>query len=159
MAHHMKTIVIAFGLVVLAGALAWVMYPTSLPARQQVYRPVPTAEFRAIRSLAIGIARSGVGAGVELEAGDEASHALLFSCNGVPLVSLMNSEQALVVMEFAGFDTRAPGLAAKVGVLSDALVPMQATPARSGMPSEPTGFESFVLKHRDGLDLAERCEG
>jgi hypothetical protein len=152
----MKAVAIVIGILVLTGALVWVMYPTSIPARQDVYRPLSASEFRAIRSLAIEIERSGVGPGVELNAGDEASNSLEFSCKGVPLVVLINSEQALVVMEFAGFEARAPGLGDTVGVLSRSLVRMQAADTQE-IPAEPTGFESFLLKYRDGLDLTADC--
>ena len=153
----MKATLVALGLLVLAGGVVWIFYPTSIPARQHVYQPVSPDEFRALRSLAIDVGRTLEGDGISLDAGDEASSSLMFSCADVPILAFMNNEHALVVMEFAGSEQRAPGFNAQAVALTQTLVRMRSTDGEAEMPAVPTGIEAFVLKSRDGLDLAARC--
>lgn len=152
----MKKTIVTLGLVVGAVVLAWVLYPTGLAANQKTFAPVSPEEFSQIRRRAMDFNYSMKASGLSLRTGDAASNSVQFNCGSVPLATILNGEQALVVMRFHGSERRAPQLAGFLDGLTMRLVPTSGEQSGGGVRG-PNAAEAFVLKHRDGIDLSEDC--
>jgi hypothetical protein len=143
--------------IVLFGVVLWcVFYPTAVGAGQETFAVLPPAEFAKVRADAIAAAAPLEARGIRLNAGDPASPVFEFKCGNVPVLLLMNGPGVLSVMTFLVAESRSPGVVAFRDAMQSRLVP-EGRPFDDGPPYAPGRLESFVLKHRDGIDLDARC--
>lgn len=143
--------------VLLAFVAFWVFFPTAIGATQQTFRVVSPRDFSQMRSDALSFQRSVALNGVELIAGDERTDSFGFLCKGVPVLTVMNGPQLLVVQSTVDADERAPGVIEFRDKIVSGLTPAGASLVPKDPISVPSGVEAFVLKHRDGLDVSTNC--
>lgn len=75
---------------------------------------------------------------------------------GVPLLLVDNGPNVLFVSLVAKADSRAPDLLKFREAIYSRLTPSGRRGGPPGPPAEPVGLEAFVLKHRDGNDVAQQ---
>lgn len=152
----MKSVLAIGAAALVAAALAWTFFPTTLGAAHYVYEPMSAEEFSLVRSSAIDFHASLARSGVELQAGGAASQSFGFRCRGVPVLLVINDPMGLSVLSFSGSERRSPAVTRFAGILKSELVPLSAKNTVDA-PNVPGALEAFVLKHRDGVDISTRC--
>jgi hypothetical protein len=150
-----NTVYVAVGLCLLA--LVWIFFPVSIEASHQRFMPLTNEQFAQVRRDAIDAEVSLRLKGIELIAGDPASHSIQFDCKGVPVLTLINGPIVLSVLTFVDADQRAPDVASFRGRLYPRLKESWEQPIKDPIPTRPNVIEAFVLKHREGIDIAADC--
>ncbi len=141
----------------LAAALVWVLFPTGLESKLSTFRTLTVEEYKMIRDDASAFARTVESKGIRVHLGPDRGTSFEFTCKGVPLLLIDNGPILLTANTFGNTDQRAPALRAFREHLYAQLTP-EGRPGASGLiHGEPTGLEAFILKHRDGIDIAEQC--
>jgi len=155
-----RAIAIVMGTLCFAAVLVsfvWVASPTNLKSELGTFAPLSDQEFSDLRRSAIEFAHTVEGKGVVLHAGPERTRSFQFSCKGVPLLLVDNGPGILFVSTTAHADRRAPDLLKFREAMYSRLKPSGRPGAPPGPPDETVGFEAFVLKHRDGIDVSQQC--
>lgn len=153
----MKVIVPIILIAALAAALVWVLYPTGLQSQLSTFRTLTVEEYKMIRDDASAFAKTVESTGIRVHLGPDRGTSFEFTCKGVPLLMIDNGPILLTANAIGNADQRAPALQAFREHLYSQLTP-EGRPLVSGpVTGEPTGLEAFILKHRDGIDLAEQC--
>ncbi|WP_431598127.1 hypothetical protein [Stenotrophomonas sp.] len=141
----------------LAAALVWVLFPTGLESKLSTFRTLTVEEYKVIRDDASAFSKTVESKGIRVHLGPDRGASFEFTCKGVPLLLIDNGPILLTAHSFGNVDQRAPGLRAFREHLYAQLTP-EGRPAVSELiHGEPTGLEAFILKHRDGIDIAEQC--
>lgn len=151
------TIAVCVAVGLCLAALAWIFFPVSIEAVHQRFMPLTNEEFAKVRREAIDAEVSLRLKGIELIAGDPASHSIQFDCKGVPVLTLINGPIVLSVFTFIDADQRAPGVASFRGRLYPRLKESWEPPIKDPIPTRPNVIEAFVLKHREGINIAADC--
>ncbi|UOF14655.1 hypothetical protein IEQ11_23570 [Lysobacter capsici] len=138
-------------------ALAWVFFPVSVEADHQTFMPLTADEFAQVRAEAIDAEASLRLKGIELIAGDPASHSIQFDCKGVPVLTLINGPIVLSVLTMVDADQRAPDVVSFRGRLYPRFKESWEQPVKGAVPTRPNVVEAFVLKHREGMNMAADC--
>jgi len=138
-------------------ALAWVFFPLSIGAVHQRFMPLTAMEFAQVRRDAIDAEVLLKLKGIELIAGDPASHSIQFDCKGVPVLTLINGPIVLSVLTMVDADQRAPDVVSFRERLYPRLKEFWEQPIKDPIPTRPNVVEAFVLKHREGIDIAADC--
>ncbi|WP_157754241.1 hypothetical protein [Lysobacter capsici] len=138
-------------------ALAWVFFPVSIEAVHQRFMPLTADEFAQVRAEAIDAEASLRLKGIELIAGDPASHSIQFDCKGVPVLTLINGPIVLSVLTMVDADQRAPDVVSFRGRLYPRFKESWEQPVKGAVPTRPNVVEAFVLKHREGMNMAADC--
>ncbi|PTT63077.1 hypothetical protein DBR34_07580 [Stenotrophomonas sp. HMWF003] len=144
------------GLVVAAG-IVWMTYPTVLESELKTFRSLSPEDFEVIRGSAITFARENATKGIVIDPGQERSQVFVLRCKSVPLLLVENGYDVLTIDAFAHADVRSPSTSALREQMESTFIP-EGQPGKSGHVSgEPSGLEAFIMKHRDGIDVAQRC--
>ncbi|WP_369968746.1 hypothetical protein AB8E26_18000 [Stenotrophomonas rhizophila] len=144
------------GLVVAAG-IVWITYPTVLESELKTFRALSPEDFKVIRASAITFAQENAAKGIVINPGHELSQVFELRCKSVPLMLVENGYDLLTLHVFGHADQRAPGIAHLESQMVTTFVP-EVKPAKFGpVHVEPSGFEAFVMKHRDGIDVTQQC--
>ncbi|QWF16776.1 hypothetical protein [Lysobacter capsici] len=151
------TIAVCVAVGLCLAALAWIFFPVSIEASPQRFMPLTTVEFAQVRRDAIDAEVSLKLKGIELIAGDPASHSIQFDCKGVPVLTLINGPIVLTVLTMVDADQRAPDVVSFRERLYPRLKESWEQPIKDPIPTRPNVIEAFVLKHREGIDIAADC--
>ncbi|WP_329853055.1 hypothetical protein [Stenotrophomonas pavanii] len=144
------------GLVVAAG-IVWITYPTSLESELRTFRSLPPEAFKMLRDDAIAFARANASKGITIEAAPPQSSVFELRCRRVPLLLVENGHDLLTLDIFGYADRRAPGIAKLQDQMTSRLIP-EGQPGKPGpISGEPSGLEALIMKHRDGVDVAQQC--
>jgi len=138
-------------------AALWVFYPTSLGSELKTFTPLSPESYAEVRSSAIAYARTISTKGIDINAGTDPASPFVFSCNGVPLLIVVNGPIALTVNVMADADERAPDLKGFREEMVSQFVPAGHPLENSAEFDQPAGLEAFVLKYRDGIDVSQSC--
>ena len=150
-------VVFLFGVAAVAG-FAWLTYPTGLESELKTFRTLSSEEYMAIRASAIAFARERAASGITISPGTERAQVFELQCKSVPLLLVENGYDLALVDVFGYADRRAPGIEKLVHQMDATFVP-EGRPGRPGpISGEPAGLEAFIMKHRDGIDIADKCE-
>jgi len=154
----MKTTILLVSFLSIAMISAtWLLYPTGIQSNLATFESLPFEEYVQLRRSAEAFARTVEAKGIRFYGGTEGTTSFSFSCKGVPLLLLDNGRDVMFVHAMAQSDQRAPDV-------QKFRESMYARLKRSGHPGGPAGpapgpqgFEAFVLKHRDGIDVSQAC--
>lgn len=155
--YEMKVLMLILGSVLMALIVLWIFTPTSVSAAQIAFEHLPKNEFSDIRSEAIAFERANPIEGVALNEGDMGSQSIQFTCKGVPVLTVVNWSEALVLMEHIDASRRAPGVQAFGERLHSRLKSTRRILSESPVADHMGWLGTFVMKHRDGLDLSTEC--
>lgn len=151
----MKTVTMSVVLLISILLMAWILYPSSFPARSFVSKQLSPAEYANIKDVLFSFAASNAAHGVTVrgEAGPQGTATLY--CRDVPLVVVLQAPTATLMQVFHDAEQRAPSLGP---VVNHVLSKMTLIPQPDGRDGGSVGyFNRLFLKYRDGIDLDKTC--
>jgi len=151
------TIVVCVAVGLCLAALVWVFFPVSIESNLQTFVPLTIEEFAQVRSDAIAAEDSLKLKGIELIAGDPKSQSIQFDCKGVPVLTLINGPVVLSMLTVVDAEQRAPDVVPFRKRLYPRLKKSGEPFVRNSALHRPNAIEAFVLKYREGIDVAADC--